>query len=205
MVRAAAYILVALASIGLASPGRAYACELVGLVPHMIDDALLGVDRTAPTLPKPMVAQLSRHDGTGCMARDSCGDFTAVNITNLATDDMTDPSRIGYRMTVIAGTLPATFRLPVGVVTGLLPDGSLWLNWSGIADDVDFALELVAVDAAGNESAPQTVRIRDDTGACGVARRGVVDGGTVAMALLALMWARRGRSSRAGSQQRDDG
>lgn len=40
-----------------------------------------------------------------------------------------------------------------------LADGSLWLMGSGIADDIDFTLQLVAVDLAGSESAPQTARI----------------------------------------------
>jgi MYXO-CTERM domain-containing protein len=52
---------------------------------------------------------------------------------------------------------------------------------------------LVAVDAAGNESAPQTVRIHDDMGGCSIGRRSGVKGGTLAMLVLALVLAGRRR------------
>jgi len=177
----------------MATPGRADACSRIGPVPHVIDDALVGVDRTPPTLPKPVVAQVSRHDGTGCTSSDSCGDFSAANITNLATDDMTVANRMGYRFAVVAGTLPAGLDLPTGVVDWTLPDGSLWLNWPGDGDDVDFTLELVAVDAAGNESSPQTVRVYDDTGACSIGRRNGFNGAALAIIVFALAIAKRRR------------
>jgi hypothetical protein len=126
------------------------------------------VDQMAPALPKPMVARITRHDGTGCMGGDSCGDFTAVNLTNLATDDQTPSDRIGYRFALVAGALPSGFALPTGVVDLAMSDASLWLDWPGIDSDFDFTLQLVAVDRAGNESAPQTVRISEDTGGCSI-------------------------------------
>ena len=196
MRRAAGYVLAVLVLPSVVSPARARACSFIGPVPHVIDAAMVGVDQTPPTLPKPIVAQISRHDGTGCMGGDSCGDFTAVNITNLATDDMAPAERIGYRFAVVAGTPPAGLSLPTGVVDLALPDASIWLNWSGIGDDVDFTLQLVAVDGAGNESAPQTVRIDDDIGACSIGRRNAVSDTTFALVTFALAaTARRRRRS----------
>jgi hypothetical protein len=129
------------------------------------------------------------------MGGDSCGDVTNANITNLATDDMTPADRIGYRVAVVAGKSPAGFDVPSGVVNWAHSDASVWIHWSGIGDDVDFTLELVAVDAAGNESAPQTVRIYDDIGGCSIGPRGGVNGGTLAILVLALVLAGRRRRS----------
>lgn len=180
------------------SPHTARACESPGPVPHAIDATLRGVDQTPPTLPKPVVARITRHDGTGCMSGDSCGDFTSVNVTNLATDDTTPPDRIGYRFSLVAGALPSGLTLPGGVVDLALSDASLWLTWSGLDGDIDFTLQLVAVDAAGNESAPETVRIRDDAGGCRVGRgtgAGVV---TLTVGAFALATAtRRSRRQKA--------
>jgi hypothetical protein len=139
------------------------------------------------------LAQITRHDGTGCMSGDSCGDFTSVRLTNLATDDMTPAERIGYRFAVVAGRPPGGFTLPEGTVDLASTDGSLWLRGSGIADDIDFTLQLVAVDLAGNESAPQTVRIHDDTGGCSVGRRGGAGVGALVIATLAFATAVRRR------------
>jgi hypothetical protein len=193
--RGAGYLVSAVALVAVVLSGRAHACSSIGPVPHVLDDALVGVDRTPPTLPKPIVAQISRHDGTGCMSGDSCGDFTAANITNLATDDMTAANRIGYRFAVVAGTPPDGLSLPTGVVDLALPDASLWLSWPGEGDDVDFTLELVAVDAAGNESAPQTVRIYDDTFACNIGRRNGINGRALAIVIVTLAAAARRRRS----------
>jgi hypothetical protein len=193
MRRAAGYVLAVLVLPAVVSPARARACSFIGPVPHTIDPALVGVDQTPPNLPQPMVAQISRHDGTGCMSGDSCGDFTTANITNLATDDMTAPNRIGYRFAVVAGRLPAGLTLPTGVVDWALADASLWINWSGISEDFDFTLQLVAVDAAGNESAPQTVRIQDDSGGCSIGRRNAIGDATPLIAMFALAAAARRR------------
>ena len=185
------------------SPRAAPACESPGFVPHVIDATMRGIDQTPPTLPKPVVARITRHDGTGCMSGDSCGDFTSVNITNLATDDMTPPDRIGYRLALVAGALPSRFTLPAGVVDVALSDASVWLMWSGLEGDIDFTLQLVAVDTAGNESAPETVRIRDDAGGCSVGRgKGAGEVGLTLAAFGLATVVRRGRRQKARSRQR---
>lgn len=134
------------------------------------------------------------------MSGDSCGDFTSVAITNLATDDQTPTDRIGYRVTLAAGALPAGLALPGEVVHLAGADGSWWLMWPGIEADVDFTLQFVAVDAAGNESAPQTVRIHDEAGGCNLGRRH--DAGPGVLALAALAAAMTARPRRRGQRGR---
>lgn len=164
--------------------------------PHVVDSSLVGVDSTAPVLPQPVVVRIARHDGTGCLSGDSCGDFTSVGLTNFATDDQTPAAEIGYRVSVAAGALPSGLVLPGAVVHLPLPDGSLWLHWSGIDADVDVTLRFVAVDAAGNESAPQTVRIHDELGGCSVGRRAPAGAGVFGLVAVALATALRRRRSR---------
>jgi hypothetical protein len=94
-------LLVVVALAGVVSTTRAHACSFLGPTPHVIDATMIGVDRTPPILPQPTVATINRHDGTGCMSADSCGDFVSVKITNLASDDMTPADKIGYRLTVV--------------------------------------------------------------------------------------------------------
>jgi hypothetical protein len=61
----------------------------------------------------------------------------------------------------------------------------VWLNWDdGPPDDqgtIDFTLQVVALDEAGNESDPQMVRIRDEVGGCRV-----VGGGSRGRSILVL-------------------
>jgi hypothetical protein len=187
----------------VSSPPEARACSFIGPVAHVIDSSLRGVDHAPPTLPKPVVSRIAHHDGTGCMSGDSCGDFTSVEIRNLATDDMTPTERIGYRFVLVAGALPSGFTLPEGVVDWALPDASVWLMWSGLDGDFDFTLQLVAFDAAGNQSAPETVRLRDDAGGCSVGRgRGA---GELALTMAGFALAkvvRRSRRRKARPRQR---
>jgi hypothetical protein len=126
-----------------------------------------------------------------------------IAFTDLATDDATAVERMGYRFTLVAGALPAGFTLPTGTVVVLISSGMMWLHWDdGATDDqesLDFTLQIVAVDAAGNESAPQTLRIRDDQGGCHIAAgHGPTNVGIVFI-LCALLAAklrrRRGRTA----------
>jgi hypothetical protein len=82
------------------------------------------------------------------------------------------------------------------VVDWALPDASLWITWSGISDDFDFTLQLVAVDAAGNESAPQTVRIQDDSGGCSIGHRNAIGDAAPVIAMFALAVAARRRRAK---------
>jgi hypothetical protein len=171
------------------SPGRARACSFAGPTPHTIDAAMIGVDQTPPNLRQPMVGRITRLDATGCDSNSECGDVTIVSLTNLATDDTTPVHKIGYRLTVIAGSgyTPSTGAFDSGGSDDTFP------IFLGADQDFDFTLEMVAVDAAGNESAPQTVRVHDDTGLCSIGRRGRAGFATLAIMLSALVVAARRR------------
>ena len=172
---------------GVASPGHATStsCAFGGLAPHLVDPAMVGVDQTAPNLPEPMVADIRRlGDGReegGCDGAPLCK-LVAVRLTNLATDDMTPVDRIGYRITIIAGS---GFEPPTGPIEPGF--GDLYLFISSSTDDIDFTLEVVAIDLAGNESAPRTVRVHQEAGGCSVGRgrRGSIS----ALAIVALVLA----------------
>jgi len=100
----------------------------------------------------------------------------SLSIRGAATDDVSPPSGMGYRFTVVAGALPPGFTLPERPSKIYVEDGELWLGWDDGAtddqEDIDFTLSVVAIDGAGNESAPQTVRVSDHPGlGCAIARR----------------------------------
>jgi hypothetical protein len=172
----------------LAAPffsGRARACKPALPQPHTIDPAQVGVDQTPPQLAQPTVTELLKNDsgGGGCIGQ-NCGWEHSATLTNLATDDMTSADRIGYRVTLVAGEAS-------GLTTGLsIPalrraDGGLLLFWDG-DDDFAFTAQLIAIDAAGNESAPATVQISSGGGGCSVGHRPASHGFALAILALAL-------------------
>ena len=173
--------------------GRAHACDIPAPTLHAIDPAMVGVDQTAPVLPQPQVGPVTYHD-EGCGS--SCGEFADVEISNLATDDMTPPERIGYRFAVVAGTPPADFAPPSRPQLARW-NGKYLLGLSGTSESFDFTLSMVAIDAAGNESAPQTVRISQDAGVCSIGRGRRAGVPTLAIVALVLAAAARRRGGRA--------
>jgi MYXO-CTERM domain-containing protein len=127
-------------------------------------------DQTPPTLPAipaPMIHYADdTSDGVGCGGA-KCGDVTYVGIAAVATDDTTDRYRIGYRFSLESGTLPSNFALPT---TAVDPNGDVVrIFFNAEIDSFDFTLQVVAIDLAGNESAPQSVRVVQTTHACAVA------------------------------------
>ena len=118
------------------------------------------------------------------MSAGKCGWEHSARLTNLATDDTTPADQIGYRVSLVAGDAS-------GLTTGLtVPslargDVSLLLFWDG-DDDFDFTAQLIAIDAAGNESAPRTVPISSGGGGCSVGHRRASDGFALAVLALAL-------------------
>jgi len=168
---------------GLVFPGRARACDVAAPYLHTIDPAQVGVDQTPPQLAEPTVAELRNidHSDNGCAGK--CGYDHAVKLINLATDDMTPVDRIGYRVTLLAGAAPALTTGGGNAIRGVT-DGSLTLYWDG-DDDFDFTLQLIAVDEAGNESAPRTVRVSSG-GGCNVGGRRVSNALAFAIFALAL-------------------
>jgi len=142
-------------------------------VPHVIDPALRETDHVPPTLP-PLTGfnYLGRGhespgaEGCGGSGDPGCDAYGAVHVAPAATDDVSPEYKIGYRFTVASGTPPAGLVLPENAVD--FPLGEIAFNflWNdGATDDqepVNFTLRIVAVDQAGNESAPQTLAVHED-------------------------------------------
>jgi hypothetical protein len=166
----------------------------------MIDASMQASDHVPPTLPASIPVEISwvnpSMDTGSCSGSSStCDNLDRIELAADATDDMTPPDRIGYRLTLEAGTLPAGLVLPADAFEGT-PDGKLDLLWfNANHDPVDFTLSVVAIDLAGNESAPQTVRVSDDQShACAIAhprasRPGL--GWIATVGLLLAAWRRR--------------
>ena len=172
--------------------GRARACEPWVPSEQTIDPAQVGVDQTPPQLAQPSVAELQKNDtgGTGCTPK--CGSDHSARLTNLATDDTTPVDKIGYRVTLVAGTaanLSTGLRNDIPV---LATSVGLTVFWDG-DDDFDFTIQVIAVDAAGNESAPRTVQISSGGGGCSIGHRRAGDGVALAVVALALASARARR------------
>jgi len=182
-----------------ATPTPARACSFAGPTPYVVDPSMQATDQVAPTLPPLSVARLQRGKETeGCSSVNSCDGIGTLAIAGVATDDVTPATGIGYRFSVVAGALPPGFSLPAGPTQIPISSDQIWLNWDdGRTNDqesIDFTLQLVAIDRAGNESAPQTLRVTDDTGGCAVAGQRVPYRG-LAFAVVAalLLTARRPR------------
>jgi len=137
---------------------EARACDPIGNLPHIVDTSMQATDHTPPTLaaiPTPVTHyEDDNSNGVGgCGAK--CGDGSWIGIPAVATDDMTAPERIGYRLSLQSGTLPPN----VGLLT-MAQDpivGFVRIYIRAETTDFTFTLQVVAVDAAGNESAPQSV------------------------------------------------
>jgi len=168
-------LIIAIVAGAASIPAPARACSSAGPTPHVVDPAMQATDQMPPTLPPPGAPRITRGkgaQGVGCTASaSSCDDIGSIVIPVRATDDNTPPAQIGFRMSVEDGSLPSGLTLPSGAVK---PWGDvLVLNWvDGASDDqepIDFTLRVVAIDLAGNESAPQTVRVSNDPGGCTIA------------------------------------
>ncbi|HEY7375107.1 MAG TPA: hypothetical protein VIF57_23295 [Polyangia bacterium] len=188
----------------LAAPrADARACSIAGPSPYVVDASLQATDHVAPTLGSVTVARLQRGASTGgCdgsgTSGGTCDGLGSLALAVPASDDVTPATDIGYRFSLVDGALPPSFTILLGrPSTAALSDGQIWFSWSDGTDDhppIDFTLQVVAVDRAGNESAPQTVRVSDDPGGCAIASpRPHARGLVWAMAAVTLLAARRRR------------
>ena len=138
---------------------------------------------------------------TGCGAQvSSCDDLGIIYITAQATDDMTPPAKIGYRLSLESGALPPGLTLPADPIEPGEPSDQLLLYWSdgGQRDQEPFAftVRIVAVDLAGNESPPQLLLVADEPSghaACAVARDPAARPAIAGVAALAILLATRRR------------
>jgi hypothetical protein len=164
------FLLVVVATVVAALPVDARACDPIGNLPHIVDMSMQATDHTPPTLaaiPAPVFHYEDENSNGigGCGAK--CGDGSWIGIPAVATDDMTAPERIGYRLSLESGTLPPN----VGLLT-MAQDpifGFVRIYIREETTDFNFTLQVVAIDAAGNESAPQTVVVEHHDSGCSIA------------------------------------
>ena len=135
----------------------------------------------------------------------SCDEAGIIVIEGLASDDRTPQDRIGYLFSWAEGRLPAGMTLSGQALDMPIFDGRFQLEWndgaSGDQEALAFALDVVAVDAAGNESPPQRLRVMDPgSGGCRVAAKGAsIPDGTLLVILAVIAAGTRRRRRLVGS------
>jgi hypothetical protein len=136
---------------------NAEACTPATLQSHVVDPALVGVDSLPPSPPARVVATVERRLGmqcfeSGCLSS-SCGDTASVALTfTEASDDQTAADVIGYQLISDSRALPEALA---DAPAQRAPTGRLVLRLGfDEAGGIDLIARLVAIDAAGNVSAP---------------------------------------------------
>jgi hypothetical protein len=141
-------------------------CSIV-VEAHELDPAEKTIDQAKPARPVVEVQGIQRGHAPrqrpgGAVMATSCDDIGIVTLrlTGPAVDDRIPAAKMGYRFVLAEGELPAGMELPAEARrTLILP----WVD--GATDDQEplaFALRLIAVDLAGNESEPsELVWVRD--------------------------------------------
>ena len=193
----------------LAAPRpAARACSLAAPTAHVIDATMQETDHLSPVFQSASASVTrGKSDQGGCLSQSasSCDDLGIVSIYVAANDDMTPPERIGYRLLLTSGTPPVGLAIPVDAIEASPPNRQLTFAWtdSGTARQqyVNFTLQVVAVDIAGNESPPVTVQVRDGyAGECAAIAPGPVGPRPLAwFAAAALLLVARRRRSRVRS------
>lgn len=125
---------------------------------HRVDAALRGDDVSAPATPVVVSVDAFRRNGMTCTrascVANSCGSTGTVRI-DLApsADDATPTDELGFRLVLVRGELPQSMRASIDVP--LAAGQTVYLR-PGFDELplIHVALAAVAVDAAGNESAP---------------------------------------------------
>jgi hypothetical protein len=196
----------AFVSIGFAEEAKA--CSPLGNPAHITAPAMQGLDTQPPTLEPIPAPALTRRltEGDGCISQSECtdpGGYLTLRVQ--ATDDMSEPQQIGYRVSITGGTLPVGLQVPSNPIAAS-PPNAIVLHWfeGDELEAIDFTLSIVPVDLAGNEGAPQAVHIHDpgDGGGCGIGARRHANFATWLMAFVALAGAAHRRPGRQRARYR---
>jgi hypothetical protein len=177
----------------LVRPAIVEACSIATPPRHVVDPALRATDQTPPDLAALSVARIKRgHGGSGC-GGSSCDDIGSVRIAVVVTDEITPRENIGFRLAFVAGTPPqGLVPPPADPFRTDYTNGQIDLSWGdGGTDDqesIDFTVEVVAVDAAGNESGPRTIRVRDGGSGCQVSGTSSLSGTVFSSALIVALF-----------------
>jgi hypothetical protein len=144
------------ASLGVAQ--RAHACVRPSPIPFEIDPALQGVDIEPPSTPVDVGGVATRASGEFCRGGtcvvSSCGSSGNIRVEfSSAAGDAPDAEEVGYQLRFVEGVMPEGVAPVLERITvGVSP-----LQFEVPFDDVvsiDATFQLVAIDRAGNESAP---------------------------------------------------
>jgi len=143
----------------------ASACTVTEAPVFAVDPALRSEDRAAPDPFTDLKARVTRSPGTSCHGdtciENSCGEFGIVLVTfALPADVQSGGETIGYRMVWQEGETPAGVSFNLGKTWPLDASDepgrgqiSFTIGYDDVAE-LDAEITLVAVDRAGNESAP---------------------------------------------------
>lgn len=201
----------------LAAQGRpAYACGVAEQQPFEIDLAEAAIDAAPPSAIGDVSVSIRRGHvhGAGCSG-DSCDDIGGVTFAfEPPSDDRTQAADFGYRARLVEGS-PPTDHWALFFESAVLSDyyyndpsrapiARLYLSWpdgrSNEQEALQFALELIPLDQAGNEGPPTLVRVADPfrVGGCSTttARRWAGFDFVVLLLLgVGLTWSRRDRAT----------
>ncbi len=184
-------VAVSLTTLG-ALPRPAAACSLAWNEDLTLDPAY--ADDTTP--PGEVVVgdvTVHRSDDLGC-AGTSCGDNASLSVPVAADDDRAPADRLGFELRLVGGALPRELTLPAGPVLPGGGAGNLILFFDPDVDELDFVLEVRAVDLNGNRGAPAIVRVVERVpGGCAASRGGAGGLGLVLVGLAAALATRRRR------------
>lgn len=166
---------------------------------HELDLEQVGVDITPPGEIPAVDVEVIR--GQGPRPGDGCSMGGAGSLDDLGrvilhvatpTDDGTSADLMGYRVVHFDGKLPSNIAMPTTEawrLERLTEDGGgdLYLYWDDGSTDhqesLDFTIDIVPIDLAGNEGPAYRVRIRDG-GDAGCARSGQSSGPWMLLTLL---------------------
>jgi hypothetical protein len=133
------------------------ACVLEPLRLHHSDANLARIDTAPPERPVVLAAEAYRRSGLTCgqdiCVANNCGDLGGVAVDLSADDDQTPARDIGFRLELVEGDVPPALRRMLGVDLAGPTPLRVQLSFDDVPS-VAATLRVIAIDAAGNESAP---------------------------------------------------
>lgn len=141
----------------LFTPVPAEACRFLPTALHRVDPRLAEVDTAPPDAPTVVRVETYRRAGMTCSAEacvaTTCGDTGTVRIELAPSAEETQPEQIGYRLQAAGGFVPPSIKGMLGI--DLAGGAPLFLRPAfDEVPELELLLTAVAIDAAGNESAP---------------------------------------------------
>ncbi len=175
-----------LAALALVRPVPADACAPHRFEPHTLDRSHLA-DAVKPG-PVAISMWIESSPSAGCVgpARDTCTPARRLVVHVNASDDQTPPDKLGYRVTITAGTAP--FAAPGDV----RPDRDDLLVFDlGDSEALDFELAIRAIDLNGNIGPATYTYVAQSAGGEGCASGNAMSFGAIAFVAAFMLRRRR--------------